>query len=102
MKTAYFDCSSGISGDMILGALVDAGAPFDKLKEGLSQLSIDGYSITATPVLKKGVRATKVDVVVEGPDLPGRPLKDLREIISDSALDSEIKSKSISIFQRLA
>ena len=102
MKIAYFDCSSGISGDMILGALVDAGAPFDKLKEGLSQLSIDGYSITATPVLKKGVRATKVDVVVEGPDLPGRPLKDLREIISDSALDSEIKSKSISIFQRLA
>ncbi len=102
MKIAYFDCSSGISGDMILGALVDAGAPFDKLKEGLSQLSIDGYSITATPVLKKGVKATKVDVVVEGPDLPGRPLKDLREIISDSTLDSEIKSKSISIFQRLA
>ena len=102
MKIAYFDCSSGISGDMILGALVDAGAPFDKLKEGLSQLSIDGYSITAATVLKKGVRATKVDVVVEGPDLPGRPLKDLREIISDSALDSEIKSKSISIFQRLA
>jgi len=102
MKIAYFDCSSGISGDMILGALVDAGAPFDALKESLSQLSIDGYSITATPVLKKGVKATKVDVVVEGPDLPGRPLKDLREIISDSALDSEIKSKSISIFQRLA
>jgi len=102
VKIAYFDCSSGISGDMILGALVDAGAPFDALKEGLSQLSIDGYSITATPVLKKGVKATKVDVVVEGPDLPGRPLKDLREIISDSALDSEIKSKSISIFQRLA
>ena len=56
MKTAYFDCASGISGDMILGALVDAGAPFDKLKEGLSQLNLDGYSITATPVLKKGVR----------------------------------------------
>ena len=102
VKIAYFDCSSGISGDMILGALVDAGAPFDALKEGLTQLSIDGYSITATSVLKKGVKATKVDVVVEGPDLPGRPLKDLREIISDSALDSEIKSKSISIFQRLA
>jgi len=102
MKTAYFDCASGISGDMILGALVDAGAPFDKLKEGLSQLNLDGYSITATPVLKKGVRATKVDVVIEGHDLPGRPLKDLREIISDSTLDSEIKSKSISIFQRLA
>ncbi len=102
MKIAYFDCSSGISGDMILGALVDAGAPFDKLKEGLSQLNLEGYSISANTVLKKGVKATKVDVVIEGPDLPGRPLKDLREIISDSKLDSEIKAKSLSIFQRLA
>ena len=102
VKIAYFDCSSGISGDMILGALVDAGVPFDKLKEGLSQLNMDGYYITAGTVLKKGVRATKVDVVIEGPDLPGRPLKDLRELISDSNLDHEIKAKSLSIFQRLA
>jgi len=102
VKIAYFDCSSGISGDMILGALVDAGVPFDKLKEGLSQLNLDGYSITACTVLRKSVRATKVDVVVEDPDLPGRPLKDLREIITDSTLDSEIKEKSLSIFRRLA
>ncbi|MCC6544625.1 MAG: nickel pincer cofactor biosynthesis protein LarC [Nitrospirae bacterium] len=102
MKIAYFDCSSGISGDMILGALVDAGVPFDELIEGLSKLNLDGFSITAGTVLKKGVRATKIDVVIESRDLPGRPLKDLRDIISDSALDSEIKSKSISIFQRLA
>ena len=87
---------------MILGALVDAGVPFDKIKEGLSQLNLDGYSITACTVLKKSVRATKVDVVVEDPDLPGRPLKDLREIITDSTLDSEIKEKSLSIFRRLA
>ncbi len=102
MKIAYFDCSSGISGDMILGALVDAGVSFDRLKEGLSQLNLDGYTITAATVLKRGIRATKVDVVIDSPDLPGRPLKDLREIISDSALDTAIKSKSISIFQRLA
>ncbi len=102
MKVAYFDCFSGISGDMILGALVDAGVPFNKLKEGLSKLNLDGYSINAGNVLKKGVRATKINVIVESRDLPGRPLKDLREIISDSALHSEIKSKSLSIFQRLA
>ncbi|MCC7202324.1 MAG: nickel pincer cofactor biosynthesis protein LarC [Nitrospirae bacterium] len=102
MKIAWFDCSSGISGDMILGAMVDAGVPFDKLKEGLSQLNLEGYSISANTVLKKGVKATKVDVVIESPDLPGRPLKDLRQIISDSNLSQEIKTKSLSIFQRLA
>ncbi|HKZ72033.1 MAG TPA: nickel insertion protein, partial [Nitrospirota bacterium] len=71
MKIAYFDCFSGISGDMILGALVDAGVPFDRLKEGLSKLKLDGYTLTASTVLKKGIKATKVDVVIESPELPG-------------------------------
>ena len=102
MRIAYFDCFSGISGDMILGALVDAGAPFDKLKEGLLQLKLEGYTLTKSIVLKKGIKATKIDVVIDSPDLPGRPLKDLREIISESALDVSIKDKSISIIRRLA
>lgn len=102
MRIAYFDCFSGISGDMILGALVDAGVPFDKLKEGLSFLNLEGYTITASTVLKKGIRATKVDVVIESSDLPGRPLKDLREIILESALDISIKDRCLSILQRLA
>jgi len=102
MKIAYFDCFSGISGDMILGALVDAGAPFDKLEEGLSRLNIEGYTITASTVLKKGIRATKVGVVIETPDLPARPLKDLRAIISESPLDLSIKERSLKIFERLA
>lgn len=102
MKIAYFDCFSGISGDMILGALVDAGVPFDKLKGGLSCLNLEGYTITATTALKKGIKATKVDVVIETPDLPGRPLKDLRTILSESALDDSTKERSLAIFQRLA
>lgn len=102
MKLAYFDCFSGISGDMILGALVDAGVPFDKLKEGLSRLNLEGYAITASTVLKKGIKATKVDVVIETSELPGRPLKDLRQIISESALDVSIKERSLAVFERLA
>lgn len=102
MKIAYFDCFSGISGDMMLGALVDAGAPFDKLKEGLSHLKIEGYTIFTSTVLRKGIRATKVDVVIDSRDLPGRPFKDLREIVSESSLDISIKEKSLSILQRLA
>ena len=102
MKIAYFDCFSGISGDMILGALVDAGVPFDQLQEELSKLNLDGYTLTASTVLKKGIKATKVDVVIESPELPGRPLRDLREIISDSALDLSVKERSLTIIQRLA
>ena len=102
MKIAYFDCFSGISGDMILGALVDAGVPFDRLQEGLSKLNLDGYTLTASTVLKKGIKATKVDVVIESPELPGRPVKDLREIISESALDLSVKERSLTIIQRLA
>ena len=102
MKIAYFDCFSGISGDMILGALVDAGVPFDQLQEGLSKLNLDGYTLTASTVLKKGIKATKVDVVIESPELPGRPVKDLREIISESALDLSVKERSLTIIQRLA
>lgn len=102
MKIAYFDCFSGISGDMILGALVDAGAPFDKLKEGLAQINVEGYIITASTVQRKGVKATKIDVVINSRDLPGRPFKDLREIISNSPLDTNVRDKSLSILQRLA
>ncbi|MBI5096665.1 MAG: nickel pincer cofactor biosynthesis protein LarC [Nitrospirae bacterium] len=102
MKIAYFDCFSGISGDMILGALIDAGLPFDRLQEGLSKLNLDGYTLTVSTVLKKGIKATKVDVVIESPELPGRPLKYLREIISESALDLSVKEQSLSIIQRLA
>jgi len=97
MKIAYFDCFSGISGDMILGALVDAGAPFEKLKDGLSQLNLEGYAITASTVLKKGIRATKVDVVIDSRDLPGRPFKDLRDIVTESRLEASIKERSLSI-----
>ena len=102
MKIAYFDCFSGVSGDMILGALVDAGAPFEKLKEGLSQLNLEGYAITASTVLKKGIRATKVDVVIDSRDLPGRPFKDLRDIVTESRLEASIKERSLSIFRSLA
>ncbi|MBI5192019.1 MAG: nickel pincer cofactor biosynthesis protein LarC [Nitrospirae bacterium] len=102
MKTAYFDCFSGISGDMILGAMLDAGASLDKLREGLACLNLDGFTVSASTVLKKGIKATKADVIIESPDLPDRPLKNIRQIINDSTLDADIKNRSLYILQRLA
>ncbi len=63
MKIAYFDCFSGISGDMCLGALVDAGVPMEKLKKELKKIPIEGYEIHAKKVKRAGIAATKVDVI---------------------------------------
>jgi uncharacterized protein (TIGR00299 family) protein len=62
MKTCYFDCFSGISGDMTVGALIDAGADFDAIKEGLKSLGVEGYTVSAEKVLKNGVHATQFRV----------------------------------------
>lgn len=66
MTVAYFDCFSGISGDMILGACVDAGVPFDELKAVLKSLPVDGYEITQRRVQRCGIGATQVQVRLTG------------------------------------
>jgi uncharacterized protein (DUF111 family) len=58
-KTLYFDCFSGASGDMILGALLDAGVPFDALRGALGSLAIDHGVLSADRVLRAGISATK-------------------------------------------
>ena len=62
MRVLYFDCFNGASGDMLLGALLDAGVPLDGLRAALGSLAIDGYSIAADRVLRAGVSATKFRV----------------------------------------
>jgi len=62
---AYFDCFSGISGDMILGAMVDAGIPLNELKRELSKLNLKGYRLKEEKVKRGGIRATKVDVLIK-------------------------------------
>src|SRR5438552_10445018 len=58
-KLLYFDCFSGISGDMTLGALLDAGLPFDELKRALGSLAVSGFDVSATRVLRAGLSATQ-------------------------------------------
>jgi pyridinium-3,5-bisthiocarboxylic acid mononucleotide nickel chelatase len=67
-RSAYFDCFSGASGDMIIGALLDAGADLDTLKKGLAGLDLPGYQVTAEKVQRASITATKFNVVVEGFD----------------------------------
>ncbi|MBI5179961.1 MAG: nickel pincer cofactor biosynthesis protein LarC [Nitrospirae bacterium] len=101
MRTAYFDCFSGISGDMTLSALIDAGLSLKELKLHLSKLPIDNYDITARKVKKNGIATTKVDVIVKGRQRERR-LSDIKKIINNSKLDKSIKNNAINIFERLA
>ena len=102
MTVAYFDCFSGISGDMTLGALVDAGLEIDTLRSELAKLDLTGYALRSEKVTRAGLAATKVFVDLAGKKHPARRLPDVRSIIEKSALSDGIKKTSISIFGRLA
>jgi uncharacterized protein (TIGR00299 family) protein len=101
MRIAYFDCFSGISGNMILGALLDAGLELEALKQGLAALGLSGYEIKARRVLKRYIAGTLVEVktLEEGVE---RHLGDILGIIEGSDLSGEIKETCGSIFTRLA
>ena len=73
MRIAYLDCFSGISGDMMLGALVDAGVPLDAINEAIDSLGLPGCRLTAREVSKLGVRATQVIGPVRARTRPSRP-----------------------------
>ncbi len=105
MKITYFDCSSGISGDMCLGALVDAGVSIKKLESELRKIPIRGYKLKAKKVKRAGLRATKVDVVqkseVRSQKSEAKKWQDIEKIIKFSSLSDEIKQKGLRIFRRL-
>ncbi len=99
---AYFDCFSGISGDMTLGALVDAGVPLKEIEDGLSRLHVKGYQLKARKVKKCGMRATKVDVDLDESGGQGaRKWSDIQKIVKNSSLSKPIKQKGLFIFKRL-
>ena len=100
MKVAYFDCFSGISGNMILGALVDLGLDIEELRGKLSNLPLPGYQIDAQRVAKQGISATYVDIVSKEDDKE-RTLKDILELIDQSTLPREVKRLGKRIFTRL-
>jgi hypothetical protein len=102
MKTAYFDLFCGLSGDMTLGALVDAGLPLAELKRGLAKLPLEGYALSARRVMKGAIAATKVDVQVAH---HGRhhhtPLKSILALLKRSGLPAAAKESAREVFLSL-
>ena len=101
MKVAYFDCFAGISGDMTLGALVDAGLSFAALKSELDKLSVREFTLSQRRVEKHGIAGTKIDVNAREGHVH-RHLKDVLKIINSSSISASAKEKAARVFQKLA
>jgi uncharacterized protein (TIGR00299 family) protein len=99
VNVLYFDCFSGAAGDMILGALIDAGAPVEDVLRGLDRLGVGGWSLSARPVAKGPLRATQITVTGTGPT---RTYRDIVSIVSGADLPARTKERALETFALLA
>jgi len=101
-RILYFDCFSGASGDMILGALVDLGLPLEALSDDLARLPCGPVRLRAEAVTRCAVRATRIHVETPDETQPHRGLSEIRKIIGAARLSKRVKERSIRVFTRLA
>jgi hypothetical protein len=102
MRIAYFDCFSGISGDMILGALIDLGLDPETLIKHLSKLKLSGYEIEVLKEQRGPITGTRVNIKVDEKEQPPRSSDEIRELIGKSKLPDRVKKNSLAVLQRLA
>jgi len=103
-RAIYFDCFSGISGDMILGSLVDLGVDVKLIRKELKKINLKGYKLTSHQVKRNGIMGTKVNVVID-PSIQkrnqARSFTDIKKLIVKSSLSENVKTDSIEIFRRI-
>jgi uncharacterized protein (TIGR00299 family) protein len=101
MKTAYLDAFSGLSGDMIVGAILDCGADFGEFDRAIKSMRLTGYRLSTRRKVMSGISALKFDVEVSEPQ-PERHFGEIRALIDASQLSAPVKHRAISIFEVLA
>jgi uncharacterized protein (TIGR00299 family) protein len=101
MKTAYLDAFSGLSGDMIVGAILDCGAEFGEFERAIKSIPIAGYRLSTARKILSGISALKFDVAVTEPQ-PERHFGEIRALIDASPLTAAVRNRAISIFEVLA
>lgn len=102
MKLLYLDCFGGISGDMLLGALIDAGVSLEAVQYQLQSLELQGYTLQACNKKSHGITGTKIVIEVEEKHQPHRTWRDIRHLIESSGLEPAIKETVYKVFTRLA
>ena len=98
---AYFDCFSGISGDMTLGALIDLGVPSGWLQDELTRLPLKGFQLAVTSVARSGICANLVSVEAHD-SKKSRDFKEIKSLLETCPLSETVKSNSLNIFEILA
>jgi pyridinium-3,5-bisthiocarboxylic acid mononucleotide nickel chelatase len=101
-RAVYVDCFSGASGDMLLGALLDAGVSLDDLRAGLMSLKVGGWSLDAQAARQHGLGGTHARVRLTEPDQPHRGLAEVVRIIRQGSLSPEVVERACAVFARLA
>ena len=102
MRILYFDCFSGVSGDMSLAALLDLGLPREKLSQELAKLGLGNYSLEIFAGSRNGISALGLNVKAGAQEEHHRHFSDIRRMIEASTLEKSVKETSLGIFQRLA
>ena len=102
MKVLYYDCFSGISGDMNLGAMIDLGIDLSYLRSELCKLNLLGWDLYAEKAQRHGITGTKVTVKQTAHEHAHRHLSDIEKIISGSSLTEAVKQLSMKIFMKIA
>ncbi len=103
VKTVYFDCAYGVAGDMVMGALIDAGAPFEKIKDDIeSGMKVEGIRLEREQVTRSGVSATKVQVVIDKGEDKHRHLRHVVEIIDNTDFPVRVKQRAKLAYQYIA
>ena len=100
-KILYLDCHSGISGDMFLSAMLDAGLPFEVLKDALAGLQLEGYQLAFEPFHDKGIRGSRFHVMMTEQEQPTRHFSDIAGLLQASQLPETVRNTAIAIFQTL-
>jgi pyridinium-3,5-bisthiocarboxylic acid mononucleotide nickel chelatase len=101
MRQAYLDASSGISGDMFLGALIDAGLEPERLLRELSQLPVGPYEFKHTHALRRGLAGERVEIHIPEPQ-PERKLAEIEVLLENARLPGKAKEQALRVFNRLA
>ncbi len=101
MRIGYVDAFSGASGDMLLGAMIDAGLDFEALQAALATLGLGGYRLQAEQQVRRGITGCKFTVVDEGTDRPARNLSAVTEVIGSADLSPEVAERSLRVFRAI-